>query len=33
MNELNELKYNLKTLTVALQLNGRTIFNNFDNIK
>ena len=32
MNELNKLKYNLNTLSV-LQLNGRSIVKNFDNLK
>ena len=32
MNELNKLKYNLNTLSV-LQLNGRIIVKNFDNLK
>ena len=32
MNELNKLKYNLNTLSV-LQLNGRSIVKNFDNVK
>ena len=32
MNELNKLKYNLITLSV-LQLNGRSIVKNFDNLK
>ena len=31
MNELNKLKYNLNTLSV-LQLNGRSIVKNFDNL-
>ena len=32
MNELNKLKYNSNTLSV-LQLNGRSIVKNFDNLK